>query len=80
MWIRIRSADGPNLSIPVPLCLARSGILWRIVEKYGGQDVADYAPLAREMVCELRRYVRKHGHFCIIEVRSHDGDHIKITV
>ena len=36
MWIRIKQTDGPNISLPLPLGLLKSRLIWRIAEKHGG--------------------------------------------
>ena len=79
MWIRIKQAEGPNLAFPVPLMLLQSRLLWRLIERNTSMDER-YSPMAREAVAELSRYVRRHGHFILVEVQSADGEHIKIVV
>ncbi|MBQ2160829.1 MAG: hypothetical protein II444_03250 [Firmicutes bacterium] len=51
-----------------------------MLTRINGSEATWYAPMAGEIVSELRRYVRKHGHFTLVEVISSEGDHIKITV
>ena len=80
MWIRIKQTDGPSFSLPVPLVMLRSRLLWSIVEKHGGEEAAQYAPMAREMIRELAAYVRANGHFTLVDVESADGETVKITV
>ena len=79
MWIKIRSTERTGFTLPVPMALLRSRLLWSIVEKHGG-DAAQYAPMAREIVRELSAYVRTHGHFVLVDVESADGEKVKITV
>ena len=81
MWIKIKSKDGPNLSIPVPLFLGSSRLVWSLVNRFDKSGSAlQYGPATRKMAGELRSYVRKHGHFCLVDVESADDDIIKITV
>ena len=80
MWIRVKSADGHRFSIPVPLFLAGRPWLWNMLAKYNGPDAAQMAPFARTMVRELRRYIRVHGHFCLVDVQDSEGDHVQITI
>ena len=80
MWIRIKTEDGPNFSIPVPLFLAGSPTILNMMSHYGGSEAAKYAPIARELARELRRYVRTNGHFTLVDVESSDGTYVKITV
>ena len=80
MWIRIKQTDGPNISLPLPLGLLKSRLIWRIAEKHGGEEAAQYAPMAREMIRELAAYVRANGHFTLVDVQTADGETVKIVV
>lgn len=80
MWIRIETADGPNLKIPVPLLLAGNPAVIKLWTKFGGEQAAQFAPIAKDLVRELRRYKNKHGHFVLLEVEDSEGDHVLITV
>lgn len=80
MWIKVNTQDGPHFSIPIPLFLAGTRPVINMLTKINGPEATWYAPMAGEIVRELRRYVRKNGHFTLVEVISSEGDHIKITV
>ena len=114
MWIKIRTADGPHLTLPVPLSMLKSRWLWRMIARHAGgeeahenalaakddawsiiaaegdargiipEDEADtelFDPeMARQAIIELSAFIRRHGHFTLVEVQSADGDHITITV
>ena len=80
MWIRIKTEEGPNFSIPVPLFLIGSPMVLNLAAKYGGQEAAKYAPMAGDIARELRRYVSENGHFTLVDVESSDGTYVRITV
>ena len=80
MWIKIKTQDGPNLSLPVPLSLVGSKLLLGLAAKNGDPQAAEYAPFAADMVRELRDYVRRNGHFMLVDVEYHNGDIVKIRV
>ena len=123
MWIKIRTTDGPNLTLPVPLSMLKSRWLWRMIARHAGGEeahenalaaegdagsiaaeggagciitaeggaesiiTADEAEtelfdpeMARQAIIELSAFIRRHGHFTLVEVQSADGDHITITV
>ena len=123
MWIKIRIADGPNLTLPVPLSMLKSRWLWRMIARQiGGEEAHENAlaaegdagsivaeggagciitaeggaesiitadeaetelfdpEMARQAIIELSAFIRRHGHFTLVEVQSADGDHITITV
>ena len=80
MWIRINTTDGPHFSIPVPLFMAGSPMILNLVSKYGGSDLEQFVPVAREMVRELRQYIGRNGHFTLLHVEDSEGDLVEITV
>ena len=80
MWIKIKTQDGPNLSFPVPLSLAGSKLLLSLAAKNGNPQAAEYAPYAADIVRELRDYVRRNGHFMLVDVEYLNGDFVKIKV
>ena len=80
MWIKIRSQDGPNISLPFPLSIAGSGLLLRLAARNRETQDVDCAPFAAEMVRELRSYVRRNGHFLLVDVERRNGDTVKIKV
>ena len=80
MRIRVQAVDGPHFTIPVPLFLAGSPMILNLVTKYGGSDLTQYAPYARELVGELREYIRRNGHFTLVHVEDSEGDLVEITV
>ena len=80
MWIKIRTPEGPNLSIPIPLSLARSRLLLSIAAKFSSEETVKYLPYMRSMAGDLKDYVRKHGHFTLVDIESSDGSTVKITV
>ncbi|MBQ1712510.1 MAG: hypothetical protein II164_02645 [Firmicutes bacterium] len=80
MWIKVKSQDGLNINLPVPLSVIGARLLVKIAAKHGGPEAEQYAPLAADMVRELRRYVRKNGHFVLVDVKDHEGTMVKISV
>ena len=80
MWIKVKTQDGPNINLPVPLSVTGARLLMKIAVKHGGPEAEQYAPLAADMVRELRRYVRKNGHFVMVDVTDREGTMVKIRV
>ena len=80
MWIKIRSHDGPNISLPVPLTLAGSRFLWKMIANSDNPGADAAAVFGPEMIKELRSFVRRNGHFVLVDVESSDGEIVKIKV
>ena len=69
-----------SLRQTLPLFLAGSPVALKMMSRYVGQDAAKYAPAAGKIVRELRRYVRRNGHFTLVDIESSDGTCLRITV
>ena len=80
MWLSIKIEDGPNFSLPLPLGLLKSRLLWSIIEKHADEELGQYQPMVKEVLRELSRYVRTHGHFVLLDVQSAKGEKVKIKV
>lgn len=69
----------------VPNSLLAARWIWRLAEKYGGQGKGKNAfPLTpeqiRSLAVSLKQYVRRNGHFDLVNVESADGDRVHIRV
>ena len=80
MRIYIKSDDGHSFSLPLPLVMLKSRLLWNLIEKHSDKDVSQYAPIARAACGALADYVRTHGHFVLVDVQSAGGEFVKIVV
>ena len=93
MWIKIRAKEGPNLSIPVPLFMASFPFVWKLIakakstsddtegeERLTNEWSGNMEKLGPQAVSELRSFVRRNGHFTMVDIESADGDIVKITV
>ncbi len=81
MVIRIRSQDGPNLTIPLPTGLVFNGITAEIAARATRSTVAPMnAAQLRRLFAAIRHYKKKHPDWVLVEVRSADGDYVKITM
>jgi cell wall-associated NlpC family hydrolase len=56
MWIKVNTQDGPNFTIPVPLFLAGTRPVINMLTRINGPEATWYAPMAGDIVNELRRY------------------------
>ena len=78
----------PELPIPIkltfPLGALRSRWIWRIALKYTEprqrNTVAEYRDLITENVSVLEDFIRKNGHFNLLEVEEADGTRVVIQV
>ncbi len=80
MWIRIKTDEGRRINIPVPLGFVGSPFVLKAAARCGGPEAAKYAPVAKDLCRELKRYVRTNGHFTLVDVESSDGTLVRITV
>ncbi len=81
MIIKIRSADGPNLFIPIPTGLLCNRLTAGLAAKAMAQN--GYTATPEQMVRlfkALRRYKRKHPDWVLTEIRSADGDYVYVKL
>ena len=77
MSISEHTLTGPLALLLLVKC---SRLLWSAATKKGGAGAEEAAVIGPEMVRELRRYVCRNGHFVLVDIESHDGEIIKISV
>ena len=81
MRIVVKSPEGPNLWLPLPSCLLLNRFVAGFAPKYlkpQGIDITKEQAVA--FVKELNRYRRKHPEWVLVEVKSSDGDYVKIKL
>lgn len=65
-----------KFSIPIPITLAGSKLLWKLVPK----RIRKFAPCVKDAVKALKQFRRHNGRWNIIDVYSPDGSHVVIRV
>ncbi|MBR2701957.1 MAG: hypothetical protein IKD99_03290 [Erysipelotrichaceae bacterium] len=78
----------PELPIPVklifPTSVLRSRWIWRLALKYTDnrqkETVMNYRNMISESTSVLEEYVRKFGHFNLVEVEEKDGTKVLIRI
>jgi len=82
MVIKVFPKHGPRIFLWLPLGAAK----WRIFRhaiiknRRGEADLVALFDSMPALVKAARQYVRRHGHFKLVEVMSHNGDYILIRV
>ena len=81
MIVKIRSQDGPNLTIPIPTGLfcnrLTAGIAARVMARNGMN--ASPEQLARLFRC-IRRVKHRHPDWVLVEVQSANGDQVYVKL
>ncbi len=81
MRIVVRESQGHNIFIPFPSWLVfnrfSAGYLVRLVD---GKGLTMNKEQARTLIKALNKYRRKHRDWVFVEVRSADGDYVKIKL
>ncbi|MBQ7230813.1 MAG: hypothetical protein IJX04_07955 [Oscillospiraceae bacterium] len=81
MLIKVRSADGPNLTIPLPTGLFCNRLTAGFAAKAMAQNGWNATP--EQMVRlfrAIRRYKRKHPDWVMVEVQSSEGDYVYVKL
>ena len=81
MLIKVRSQDGPNLTIPIPTGLFCNRLTAGIAAKAMEQNGFHATP--EQMVRffrAVRQYKRRHPDWVMVEVQSSDGDYVYVKL
>ena len=80
MKIHIKSNDGYGIKLWLPTSLLKSKFILKNIKKYGGIDIEPLINSLPKINKTLKTYIKKHGHFTLVDVRSSDGDKVIIKV
>ena len=81
MLIKVRSTDGPNLTIPLPVGLFCNRLTAGLAAKAMAQNGWDATP---EQMVKLFRTIRqcrqRHPGLALVEVQSAEGDYVYVKI
>ena len=80
MKIHIKSNDGYGIKLWLPTSLLKSKFILKNIKKYGRIDIEPLMNLLPKINKNLKTYIKKYGHFTLVDVRSSDGDKVIIKV
>lgn len=80
MKIQIISNEGYKLRLRLPTALLKSKIIRKTFSKYGNFGFVSFMDLSPLFYKNLKKYVKQHGHFNLVEIESSDGDKVIIEV
>ena len=80
MRITVKENEGKEFSFLLPTSLIKSKLILKLINKYCDADSKIMIDILPKSYKELRRYIKKYGHFVLIDVISKDGDIISIKV
>ena len=80
MKIYINSSEGYKFKFWVPTSFLKSKLIVKCLVKYGGKSIdsiLNYLPLMYKV---FKEYIKRNGHFILIDVVSSEGDKVLIKV
>ena len=80
MKIHIKSNDGYGIKLWLPTSLLKSKFILKNIKKHSGIDIEPLMNLLPKINKTLKTYIKKHGHFTVVDVRSSNGDKVIIKV
>ncbi|MBQ6477930.1 MAG: hypothetical protein IJI44_01045 [Erysipelotrichaceae bacterium] len=84
MDISVRTAAGKNLKFKVPASPGGWKLIWKAVSRFvkeeDKQTIEAVTPLIDPLFDILKREVREHGSFDLVEVDTYKGDHVLIRM
>jgi len=82
MTIKVLPKSGPHIRLWLPMGALKLRFVYRILDKKS-QGSFDFKTLGHTMpkiIQGLKKYIRRNGHFNLVEVKSHDGDYVLIRL
>lgn len=81
MLIKVRSTDGPNLTIPIPTGLFCNRLTAGFAAKAMAQNGWNATPEQMARFFRVaRQYKRKHPDWVMVEVQSSGGDYVYVKL
>ena len=80
MKIHVKSSDGHKIKLWFPTSLLKSKFILNNIKKYGGTDIEPLMESLPIIYKTLKTYIKKHGHFTLVDIRSSDGEKVIIKV
>ena len=81
MLIKVRSQDGPNLTIPIPTGLFCNRLTAGFAAKAMEQNGCTATPEQMVRLFKaIRQCKRKHPDWVLVEVQSADGDYVYVKL
>lgn len=80
MKIYIKSNDGCGIHLCLPTALLKSKFILKKIKKYHGIDIEPLMNLLPKINKALKAYIKKYGHFTLIDICDSSGDKVIIKV
>ena len=80
MKIYVKSSDGHRINLWFPTSLLATKWMLKYAKKYVESDVELLIDSLPTIYKTLKKYIKKHGHFTLIDLISSDGDKVIIRV
>ena len=80
MKIHVKSSDGHKIKLWLPTSLLKSKFILNNIKKYGGTYIEPLVNSSPIIFKTLKAYIKKHGHFTLVDIRSSDGEKVIIKV
>ena len=80
MKIQVISSDGHKINLWLPTSLLKSKLILNTIKKNCGTDIESLMESLPIIYKTLKTYIKKHGHFTLVDIRSSDGENVIIKV
>ena len=80
MKIHVKSSDGHKIKLWLPTSLLKSKFILNNIKKHGETDIDPLMNSLPIIYKTLKTYIKKHGHFTLVDIESSDGDKVFIKV
>ena len=80
MKLHIKERESFEIKLWLPTSLLKSKLIIRCIKKHAGKDVQAFITALPILYKELKKYIKKNGHFVLVDVEGSDGYKVFIRV
>lgn len=80
MKLHIKDSKGFGFKLWLPTSLLKSKFIIKNIKKYGGADIEPLINSLPTINKVLKEYIKKNGHFVLVDIKSSDGDKVFIKI
>ena len=80
MTLQIKNSKGFGFTLWLPTALLKCKFILKKINKHSDTDIDQFIALLPTINKSLKEYIKKNGHFVLVDVKSAEGETVVIKV
>ena len=80
MILKIKDSKGFGFAFWLPTALLKCKFILKKINKHSDTDIDQFIALLTTINKSLKEYIKKNGHFVLVDVKSAEGETVVIKV